>query len=335
MYQHTAPPRHGDVWWTPRARPLVAALVLGLALAVTACGSGTPIGSASAPHATPPPTQTPTPVPSLAPTWRIIPSLTSPNPTRRPNSQLAAVSALAPTDAWAVGFTYADGDSAQPLIERWDGATWHVVPSPSTNRLTNVLQGVAAVAPRDVWAVGTASVVNPLGLTLIEHWNGTQWSIVPSPNPSANDNGLASVAASAPNDVWAVGTSGMRDGTSCCVHLPLIERWDGAAWHVVANPALPGATDSTLATVATIPGTKQLWAVGAVRYGPRPAYEQALIERWDGAAWHVVAPAAPPRGAFIPAEPSSNTGTAPPGRSSPAPLCGPPPAPLPGPPCRA
>jgi putative pyrroloquinoline-quinone binding quinoprotein len=70
----------------------MAAVVLALALAVTACGGGTPIGSASAPHATPPPTQTPTPVPSLATTWRIIPS---PNPPSLPNSRLVAGTPLA------------------------------------------------------------------------------------------------------------------------------------------------------------------------------------------------------------------------------------------------
>ncbi len=65
MYQHTAPPRHGDVRWTPRARQLVAALVLALALTVTACGSGTPQATATR-HATPPPasTATPSPVPA-------------------------------------------------------------------------------------------------------------------------------------------------------------------------------------------------------------------------------------------------------------------------------
>ncbi len=246
MFQRTATTSQGVVRWTPRARHLVVALVIGLALAVTACGSGTQIGGTATPHATATPTQTPTQTPTPVPsrTWRIIPSPTSPNPTSLPNSQLAAVSALAPTDAWAVGFTYADGGSVRTLIERWDGATWQVVPSPSTNLPTNVLQGVAAVSPHDVWAVGTASVVNPLGVTLIEHWNGTQWSIVPSPNPSSNDNGLSSVAAIATNDVWAVGTY----GPSCCSisGMPLIERWDGTAWHVVANPALPGATYSTL-----------------------------------------------------------------------------------------
>jgi hypothetical protein len=66
MLERIATPSHGDVRWSPRARPLVAALVLGLALALamTACGSGPPIRGASAPHATATPASTATPSPA-------------------------------------------------------------------------------------------------------------------------------------------------------------------------------------------------------------------------------------------------------------------------------
>jgi hypothetical protein len=60
MSARIAAPSHGDVRWTPRVRHLVAALALGLALAVTACGNGTPIGGTAAPPAS---TATPSPVP--------------------------------------------------------------------------------------------------------------------------------------------------------------------------------------------------------------------------------------------------------------------------------
>ena len=41
--------------------------------------------------------------------------------------------------------------------------------------------------------------------TLTEHWNGTAWSVVASPNLGTSDNVLYGVAAVAANDVWAVG----------------------------------------------------------------------------------------------------------------------------------
>src|SRR5436309_3023426 len=63
---------------------------------------------------------------------------------------------------------------------------WNVVPSPNISR-QNYLTGVAAVAPNDIWAVGYSSL-SPYGgteRTLIEHWDGTSWSIVPSPSPAS------------------------------------------------------------------------------------------------------------------------------------------------------
>ena len=40
--------------------------------------------------------------------------------------------------------------------------------------------------------------------TLIEHYNGTAWSIVPSPSPGT-DNALTGVTESSATDLWAVG----------------------------------------------------------------------------------------------------------------------------------
>src|SRR3954466_4464691 len=68
----------------------------------------------------------------------------------------------------------------------------------------NVLQAVDAVGPSDVWAVGHYQDFGNVK-TLVEHWNGSVWSIVPSPNGGEFTNGLLSVAALGPNDVWAVG----------------------------------------------------------------------------------------------------------------------------------
>ena len=62
--------------------------------------------------------------------------------------------------------------------------------------------------------------------TLVEHWNGSAWSVVPSPNaPGTRSNSLVSVSAVAANDVWAVGYSLIG-----FTHQTLIEHWDGSSW---------------------------------------------------------------------------------------------------------
>ena len=61
--------------------------------------------------------------------------------------------------------------------------------------------GVGVVAANDIWAVGHSGP----NATLIEHWDGTQWSIVPSPSISLGNIGLFGVAGAAADDVGAVG----------------------------------------------------------------------------------------------------------------------------------
>jgi hypothetical protein len=54
--------------------------------------------------------------------------------------------------------------------------------------------------------VGSALINFSVFQTLIEHWNGTSWSVVSSPNPSASQNILAAAAADpSSGQAWAVG----------------------------------------------------------------------------------------------------------------------------------
>ena len=79
-------------------------------------------------------------------------------------------------------------------------------PTPASN---DTLSGVAARSAGDVWAVGTRqdrSGAIPIDRTLTEHWNGSAWSVVASPNVGGNDNLLNGVSATT-GDVWAVGSS--------------------------------------------------------------------------------------------------------------------------------
>lgn len=209
-------------------------------------------------------------------------------------SVLSSVSVLSPKAAWAVGGNYGESGPVTSLIEAWDGTAWQIVANPGTD----LLAGVAAVSQNDVWAVGSVSTYQAKPVTLIEHWNGTQWSIVSSPDPGASSNTLSGVVALAANDVWAVGSYSASSSTS----QPLIERWNGASWQVIASPNPNGATASSFAAVARIPGTSHLWATGSARYGPAPSggigYFQPLIERWDGTAWRIVTAPTLPSGSL-------------------------------------
>jgi len=134
-------------------------------------------------------------------------------------SQLNGVVALAPNDAWAVGFSTPvpppNEAATLTLIEHWDGTSWTVVTSPNMgpNSIyqSNRLQGIAAVSATDVWAFGSYNAADGSGQqgTLLMNWNGTAWSIMPSPSPVkgsfVSDVLFAGVAVS-PGNVWIVGS---------------------------------------------------------------------------------------------------------------------------------
>src|SRR5206468_2921576 len=137
-----------------------------------------------------------------------------------------------PNDVWTVGLYSPDMATYATLTEHWNGTQWSLVPSPNVGSLENYLYSVAAVAANDVWAVGYSSNYGSPQRTLIEHWNGTQWSVVPSPNVGSNRNYLRWVAQVGPNDVWAVGTY----WNAASVQQTLTLHWDGRAWSVVPSP---------------------------------------------------------------------------------------------------
>ena len=143
------------------------------------------------------------------------------SPATGPGTVMFGVAAVSSTDIWAVGQFLSSGSTAQALIEHFNGHKWAVVPSPVASTENYRLVAVAAVSADDVWAVGTAQDASGDFQTLIEHWDGTAWSIIPSPNGTGFESELNSAAAVSSTDVWAVGDSG--SGT-------LAEQWNGAAW---------------------------------------------------------------------------------------------------------
>lgn len=176
-----------------------------------------------------------------------------------------------------MGSALTGGTTAQTLTEHFNGRTWSVVASPDASTGNNLLTGVAAVSTGDVWAVGQFQNSSNAFQALTEHWNGTAWSIVPSPSGTGAEAGLNAVAAGSGHDVWAVGNSG--SGT-------LTERWNGSSWKVVPSPTLPGTLFNPLFGVAIISGS-DIWAVGESQNGTSGA-PSTLTEEWNGHEWDIV-----------------------------------------------
>jgi hypothetical protein len=181
------------------------------------------------------------------------------------------VSADAANDIWAVGYS---GLNFVTFSEHYDGSHWTLVRTPDVGTGPNILNGVVALAPNDVWAVGysTASQKPPPhkydvpAETLIEHYDGTRWSVVPSPNVGPNSqyqsNKLWGVTAVSPTDIWAFGEYFAASGSGA--QFTLLLHWDGTSWSLVPSPdPQPGNYLSDILFGGVVTGPGNVWIVGS------------------------------------------------------------------------
>jgi hypothetical protein len=190
--------------------------------------------------------------------WSVVPS-----PNVGPGLNiLYSVAALSQHDIWAAGVhcTGIDFTGCQTLTMHGDGGSWSIVPSPNVPGHDSILyyEGLSGSKHNDMWAVGFYCVTSDCSVvqSLAEHWDGTAWSIVPSPNPGSAYTWFSGVVAVTPNDAWA-------DGSYTDDYITwsnLVEHWDGRAWRVVSAPS-PGAADNDLHGMAAT-GPNHVWAVG-------------------------------------------------------------------------
>jgi hypothetical protein len=102
---------------------------------------------------------------------------------------LAAIDAVTANDIWTVG-SYLTQDvhhnsTSSAYILHWDGARWVSLPR-QQRQPWDTLMAISATSAADIWAVGeSATYLGGESHTLIEHWNGSQWTIVSCPNPGA------------------------------------------------------------------------------------------------------------------------------------------------------
>ncbi|HET9494308.1 MAG TPA: S-layer homology domain-containing protein [Chloroflexia bacterium] len=211
-----------------------------------------------------------------------------PGPDLATTNGFRGVAALSSDDVWAVG----QRSNLTTLTAHWDSTAWTVIPSPNAGTINSTLLDVAAVAPNDVWAVGYYVVSGGSPQTLVEHWDGTAWSIVPSPYIMGGTS-FKSVAVVSANDIWAVGNRvvgapGPTTGT-------LTAHWDGSSWEIVPSPNV-GTRSNDLNSITVI-SPNDMWAVGYSR-NLAGNYE-SLALHWDGSNWTVASTPTGPAGSEL------------------------------------
>jgi hypothetical protein len=136
---------------------------------------------------------------------------------------------------------------------------------------------VAAVSSNNVWAVGwtdtTVGGFHSFQGTLIEQWDGSQWTVIPSPNvDGSSQNTLTGIAVINVNDIWAVGYADYQT---------LTEHWDGFQWSIVPSPNVADYGNQLSGITAL--ASNDVWAVGSSNN-----HTTTLVLHWDGSSWSVV-----------------------------------------------
>ena len=167
------------------------------------------------------------------------------------------------------------GLPAAPAASLAGGPLWQVIPTPNVETSRNVLQDVAPLSSDGAWAVGSFfDAEAQVERSLIEHWDGSAWTIVPAPTVGTGYQSLWGVSALSARDVWAVGRSSERFGPE----RSMILRWNGRRWRVVEAPQFEHW--SALEDVSAV-SEREAWAVGN-------SYLGSFIIRWDGRSWRIV-----------------------------------------------
>ena len=216
--------------------------------------------------------------------WTVQPTA-NPQAKHLTDSSLSSVSASGPGEAWAVG-SHSDIKALDhPLAEHFNGSTWTQVPVPQPAGREAVLSGVDDLSPDNAWAVGSSFPASDegAGLTLIEHWNGAKWSIVPSPDPATGMGGdsdtLTAISGTGPNDLWAAG----EDNNEANQTLQLLfAHWNGTTWTAVTSPT--PVKSAQFASGITAISRDNVWAVGK----DETTGSNDLAAHWNGTAWSIV-----------------------------------------------
>jgi hypothetical protein len=196
--------------------------------------------------------------------WSITPS---PN-LSTVDDQLTAVSCTSTIFCEAVGNGWSGGPSLDTLIETWNGTVWTIASSPPPPGPVPSLGGISCTSTTFCDAVGAYSLGASGAGTLVENWNGTNWTVVPSPNQGTNGSELNGVSCTSPTFCEAADVYATTSSTA-----PLVETWDGTNWTI--DPSLGQGTGSQLNGASC---TSSAFCVAAGEYSTTGSIYRTLIE---------------------------------------------------------
>lgn len=234
-------------------------------------------------------TRTVAATPPLCGTWQVTTG-TLRGPDALAEYRFGGITALGSNDVWAVGDSITgDGkpettdETPLALLAYWNGSNWDRIDGgervnpeiyqlrTGTGGLYIELNAALAQAKDDIWAVGESTKGS-----LVVHWDGQAWSMVPSANAGSSGyrTYIYDLAATAKDDLWAVGSSFDH-------HTPIILHSTGQAWESAFHYTTPATVTVELQGVTAL-DKDNIWTVGYTD-------TRTLVMRPTGDDWQVVA----------------------------------------------
>jgi hypothetical protein len=212
---------------------------------------------------------------------------TTPNPSGALESDLGGVSCASSTACEANGWDYDNAGVEVTLAEVWNGTEWktQTTPNPSGAK-ASALAGISCSSSSECFASGTSENSEGKYVALSEHWNGTEWGLQTTPDPSgAKDTYLQAASCTTGS---ACTASGYYENAASD-RATLAERWNGTEWAIQSTPA-PTKAEGTILYRVSCSTASACTAVGEYRVvseyeDTEPVYA-ALAERWNGTEWY-------------------------------------------------
>lgn len=192
------------------------------------------------------------------------------------------------TSRFCVGVGVNGAISEKQRIQSWNGTEWSSVSTPKPEVPCTALcfgketklGGVSCVSTTFCVAVGWDAFLHSDFHTLVESWNGEEWSVVPSPDVSGPNGArtfteLKDVSCVSANRCVAVGQVGFST---------LVESWDGKEWSILESPNPEGSKESKLNGVSCV----RWGSCAAVGTYNTASGHQALVETSKGTKWSLV-----------------------------------------------
>lgn len=199
---------------------------------------------------------------------------------RKNISRLAAAAVVALAGGLTLAAIPGPGFAASASSPSTAATPFRIVPSPVVGSGGGPsLRASTAISANDVWAVGESENSSYQTQSLAEHWNGSAWSVVPTPQIFRSQ--FTAVSAASSTDVWAIGTSGGGQQD-----VPFTEHWNGKTWSVVPLKDPTATNNNVLFTGVKAISPTNVYAIGAYQGYQDPVQ---FIEHWNGSSWKVLA----------------------------------------------